>query len=382
MAALKEAYSSGNFGMAKSLIHRLAKEAATKGVGLVRHSAVGRLPYFFVRRATYNDKPNFNSKDLEKVKKLSGEALGRAVKIARALKARYDGGVKDLKTDNEESRGANENVFAPAYLQSDIIVKKGGDFSVRKVNIPDVGFFLSELGIEGVSEQCAALGREAAEAIDKSFGSGYIEILTGPEVVSGMGDVIETIEIEFLKNELERCGRNVVVSSDLKDGVKNLLLMDRAEISDRILSAAKFDGVVCRPDPFLKLVENEATTLQRIRLEYDSKIGLARSDLGNFFKAVKCDDGKQGERLNRIDEFLKSVGITDEIIYAEVAGQSSPISTIRHSAHGFEEILKRALEKLENGITIYGIPFKPEDAVVFGPDGPRYAEYRFLEVLE
>lgn len=397
-------YRQGNHQEASQTLHVLRAQARDAGLTPERRASVGR-DMFFCCRPISPESPIVVGEQLAQnvghvvntlvnnVTNLAGLAqqfvldgydIAHAIKMAEAAHA--DGEITEVHTDL-------------LYFQPDVLLRRDGTFEIEKINFPDVGLFLTQLDstdnsafatVQNIASQLAAeVCSVIADHTDR-----HLVIMTRDEVLANSEDTLEHKEITALQAGLITKGKEVSVHplstiADLPDGTSLVLLNVDPDSSDFAVLLTRFakGELQCFPNPFIKLFEDKATTLQHIPMT--GKV------LEKFLSIVapQAMDKPEGvlRKHQAIQKALAKGGIAqdvDIIYYAipDVRGTHHIIPAFRYDIRSFVEVAKQ-VDKLRNeGVpveTIYAIPipFGPEDAIIQGEDGPRLAGFRFMGVI-
>lgn len=274
------------------------------------------------------------------------------------------------------------------YFQPDCFVDRSGNIEVEKINMPDVGMFMTLLNrpsnpyLQTVVDANLKLKDKLKSTAAKFLQRDKIVLVTRPEVVRFGSDTLELMEIKALRNMLESIGKQVEVKTaaeyeSLGKDCEVLLLNVDAKEPDFGKFAAHIvkQGISCHADPLVYYFKDRATTLKTMQIP-------ARH-MEHFLQLIKPKDitVKNAENIyNRLQYIMKRFEMNDDIIYASISGYKMPVPVFKYSLHSFGQIYK-AYDRVRDenaAIQLSSVPLNRANAV-FEKDGqPRLAAYRFM----
>lgn len=277
------------------------------------------------------------------------------------------------------------------YFQPDCFVTNDGSIEVEKINIPDVGMFLTQFEPRGNAalEQVIAINqqiRENLETVMETYLPGHsVTLITRDEVVFQQVDTLEILEIEALRKSLEKLGKNVQVVplsriESLSQDTQLLLLniSVESEFFGKLVTKVVTQNSICYPDPLIKAFQEKATTLRRIELS-----GKKLETFINLIKPKELEPSNASHIHAGVLKYLEIAGIKEEVMYVSFEGLRTPIPIFKYSLHSFSQIYN-ALEKESvlgrkpEVIYFSPVPFSREKTPFTAHDGARLAAFRFM----
>jgi hypothetical protein len=357
--------------------------------------------FFFIRPTETNSPVEFSTTLIPEVKKRVRAALTAPESLAEYARkyiltgSSYQDALTLVAKTLKERGHTDYSGSGLLYFQPDCIVSNDGSVEVEKVNMPDVGFFLTQLDTQGnhpleqVVKVNNRLRDELTSVLDKQFPCQHITLVTRDEVLSARSDTLELLEIQALRQSLQKLGKAVAVvgisdSATLSSKTQVLMLNTYTESPAyaELVNKVVKEKIVCFPDPLLKAFQEKATTLKRIEV--------SGKRLNTFLNLIKPKDINESnaERLHmEIGKYLDMAGITDDILYISFEGLRTPVPVFQYSLHSFFQIYNAIERETKNGrkvdsIVISPVPFSRNSAVFRGSDGPRLAAFRFMFTQE
>ncbi|MFC1790041.1 hypothetical protein ACFLZP_01000 [Patescibacteria group bacterium] len=373
-------------------LERLEIACQAEGLTFRRSSAVGRLPFFFIRPAETAAGPI--RLPLRIAACVQQEVVSRISQVEQAARTATvsvrEGRSRTIEEIKEAGKKESLNCLGSSdqgviYCQPDVILRSDGTFELERLNIPDVGLFLTRIELEDavfspiqeVVQQLAKVVIEKIRAEIRRHPVQRVCILTRDPVLNADEDTLEIREIEVLTEALLGMDVEVRALSEvakISKGTFVLLLNVRPEapgFGDLLRKFAQGD-LLCYPDPFTLLFKDEFTSLPRRRLS-PSEMSVFR-EIADPRRNTSADYLRQ---LLALDGFLCRLGFSKEnIFYFHNGNRERAAAAFRYDPYGFA----LALNQFTNEGIVYleGLKFLPEEAVVIGPDGPRLAAFRFM----
>jgi hypothetical protein len=371
---------------------------AQSGLVLPNGENVGSKTGFFFIRPTETDSPTeFPLKLIPEVKRKVSQALLESESLAEYARQYlvqghpYSESIKMAEKAYIEQGHTSYTGSGLLYFQPDCFVSADGKIEVEKINMPDVGFFLTQIDTQGntplsqVQKVNQRLKNEVAECINKNLTGPHITLVTRDEVISQKSDTLELLEIKALTESIQKCGKEVRVIplsayESLTPQTQVMLLNVEVEdphfasLTEQIIG----NHITCYPDPLLKTFQENATTLK--------KVGLGGKRLDRFLSLIKPKDfgSSNVEKLQaEVFKYLEIAGIQEDIIYVHIAGTKTPLPLFRYSLHSFSQIYNALEKQLSNGqaveeIFFSPVPFNRENSVFSDQNGARLSAFRFM----
>lgn len=368
------------------------------GIETSRRAGVGRGEFFFFRPVQTQQDVVIGSDLSTRISEETERVISTIEKKATATKFYLQKGMS-LDEAKQAAQTAytmfSADVSGLQYFQPDVLIRNDGSFDIERINFPDLGLFLTKVQMKGENQTLQALQNMntaiADEVLDVVAQDVDITafLMTREAVLENDEDTLERLEIEAIGQGLQERGKDVIVTSlrqvdALPQGSTIVLLNISAEGEDyeRLLSRVALGELRCYPDPFIKLYEKEATTFKRLTLSGE------RMDA--FLQAATPSHLNKPIRVHRkyteIQDSLQQAGVDSDIIYFSTSATNGVfVPTFRYDVKSFSEIVKtvefaRQQGKQVDSITAIPVPFKREDAIMYGKDGPRLAVCRFMFV--
>ncbi|HEU0299222.1 MAG TPA: hypothetical protein VFR37_07210 [Longimicrobium sp.] len=355
-------------------------------VGSSRRDAdVGRGLFFFCN-ASATDAPIVVPEHVcLRVERAVNELLEPAQARAAHARALFRDGTPLHEALASARASADADPVEPAlYLQADLYLTADGEVHVEQVQLPDVGMFLCELPADGyaVLPQVQHVVRELRERTTELLGTlpSPAYLLTRPAVLHRHEDTLEHLEIQSLRTMAGRVGLDLRVGTSwdaarIPDGARVLLLNVDLEAPDCevLLARAARGEIICAPDPFLKLLWRDLTTLRRVAVR-----GRQLELLLQTIRPGGQMSGKSYHALHRgIERIYRHGRHTADILHVEVPGERTAVPTLRHSVHSFTSLYNTCSRNGFPDLHIREVPVGRENAVLHSDTGPHLAAFRF-----
>ncbi len=386
------AYAENNLGKTFGLMNEFVEQAEEKGVKLPDTAVGSRSGFFLINPVETGAVLSADTQPAVQ------EALMRVRSYAFVARQHIKAGVPFRQAialaarDPQSPQGIADDLL---YFQPDCFVDTDENVAIERINMPDVGFFLTEIEraknrpLEQVAQIVEKLKAQVGVAIEKHIATDHITIIVKDESLESSTDMLEVNETKSLTSMLEKIGFKVTVLGisqydAITDDTSVIVLNPDIESG----GYAAFTEKVVRadistfPDPLLKVFEHEATTLPTFQVA-----GRHLDKLLNLIRPKKIDKDNAPrihEELFRMLELGKVPSDTD-ILYAFVPGQKTPVPLFRYSLHSFAQLSNAVERSRKAGIDVSSIylravPFN-RDAAVFGDDkGKRLAAFRPMYV--
>ncbi len=396
-AEVQEQYQRGYYGEAYQTITKIRQVGDLNGIETTRRAGVGRQEFFFFRPVQVEEDVIIGGDLVDKISVKISEAVVRVERLAFAAKLAFKSGlsIKDAIRKAYEI----EDFITPInpsllYFQPDILIRKDGSFDIERINIPDLGMFLTEIKksipnqtLQEIQDINSKIKEVVLNKIADQTDGGII-LITRDEVLQNCEDTLERLEIQAITRGLLTRGKSISVSSlgniaDLPNGCSIVLLNVSPEANgyELLLSRVANGEIQCYPDPFIKLFEKEATTFERKTI--DEPI------LSKFLRIIEPQamDKKEGvyAKYLAIQNAMRQGDIDADVVYFAINDSDNYISTFRYDVRSFFEVYKavekeRRKDRKITSLIAIPLPFQPSDAVMEGNDGPRLAVFRFMFV--
>lgn len=397
IGGVQKYYLSGSYREAFEVIQGLREKSLEVGIETTRKAGVGRGEFFFFRPIEMQDKLIIGKDLTDAISLKTQEIIDKIERLARLTKqyvrqglSIQDAMVRAEKTKEDIYFGDREKGLL--YFQSDVLLRNDGSFDIEKINMPDLGMFLTQIdfpnngSLHEIQKINGVIKKEILDTVANSIGQDVV-FITRDEVLDNCEDTLEQLEIATFGEGLRVKGKSVRVRSlksvrDLPSGSSIILFNVDSQNSDfeNLLYRVAAGEIQCFPNPFIKLFEKDATTFARRKIKGQV--------LDKFLKIITPSalDKPEGvySKYVSINNALKLGGINEDIIYFSVNGNSI-IPAFRYDVKSFSEVYKavenaRKRDEDVSEIIAIPVPFKPNDAVIEGKDGPRLAVFRFAFV--
>ncbi len=395
---IKTEFMHNNYRKTAELVAQFQVLGSQAGLIFPTGENVGsKTGFFFIRPTETNAQTEFPVTLLPKVQERVKQALTEPESLAEYSRRfildgyTYQEALARAKQTYKDHGPTAYHGAGLLYFQPDCFVSNDGSIEVEKINMPDVGLFLTQFEAKGnrpleqVIQTNKRLSIEIEKVLLESFPENHITLMTRDEVLSQSSDTLEVLEIQALCLILKNIGKTVEMSSlsrasNLKKGTQILLLnvsTDAPEYEALVTRVVRED-LVCFPDPLLKAHEDKSSTMRRIEL--------TGKKLEKFLDLIKPKDinSSNAENLHSaIFKYLDLAEISEDIIYVSFDGINTPLPVFRYSLHSFFQIynaLEKAVQTKRRIDCLYfsPVPFKRDTAVFQGADGPRLSAFRFM----
>lgn len=399
---VKKHYQTGDYRRAYESITKIRGIGAVHGIETTRRAGVGRQEFFFFRPVQINEPLVVGEDLINVISEKTQEIVSRVERLAIITKGLVGVGmpladaVRFAHEFSENEVYTNADTRGMLYFQPDVLLRSDGTFDIERVNMPDLGMFLTHPYISTpfqnetfgkIRELNEEIKEEVVGVIAASVGKNVI-LLTRDEVQLNSEDILEQLELSAIGEGLRQRGKEVSMEilsnvNTIPSGSSMLLfnvLLESPGYEDLLYRVARGE-LHCYPDPFAKLFEKEGTTFERKNV--------SGPVLDKFLKiiapsALDKPEGVQAKYMT-IQKALRIGGIDSDIVYFSANGNGTYVPTFRYDVKSFLEVYKAVENMRRQGkdvstITAIPIPFQPKDAIVEGSDGPRIAVFRFMFV--
>ncbi len=328
-----------------------------------REAEKGRTPFFFIRPAQLSSPIVFGHDVMEKVTREVEVLLGRVEKLA-----------------TEKAGQTLPDNFL--YFLADVFVTTDGEVVVEKLYFPDVGFFMTELPLDG------SIAREVQEVVrgiqgqvfEKALGrvcSRVVYIVTRDEVLERREDVLEILEIKSISRKFCAAGIAVEVKGvsqvgEIPAGAICLLLNINAGDAVLLLERYGRGELICYPSPYLQMASRELSGL--------TESIVPSQFMEKFLGLIGCnpkDDYAAEGVVSQIDASLsRHGGITSELLHVEVNGREI-VPVHRRIHHSWKRLANRVDDPSQAILKIREIPINARNSMVTSTTGPRLHSFRF-----
>lgn len=392
---IQEAFEKNDYRTTAVLVNKFQFMAAEQGLALHDGAHVGsKSGFFFIRPAEADRKVEFPIAKIPQLREKIDEALNKSLSLAE-----YTGELLSQGISFEQAVAKAEKKYAEQgakdytgqgllYFQPDCFVDGQGNIEVEKINMPDVGLFMTMLNrpSNGNLQQTVnanlflkdRLKSTAAQFLQKD----KVVLLTREEVVNSRSDSLELLEIRALQQMLRSIGKEVEVRTlnDYESLNKNqdVLLLN---VNSRDKNYGKFAehiarrGINCLADPLVYYFKDRATTLKTMQIPSEY--------MEHFMQLIKPKDitARNAENIyNRLQYIMKRFDMSEDIVYAKISGYNMPVPAFKYSLHSFGQIYK-AYEKSaakNKTVELSAVPLNQENAVFYGQGKPRLSAFRFM----
>lgn len=376
---VREMYREYRLGECAGAIGELAAH-----VGYARRDAdVGRGLFFFCNASAADEPVTIPEHVCVEVERIVNALMERAQGKAAHAKALYRDGMP--LPEALASAEAAEPVERPLYFQADVYLTLDGDVQVDQIQLPDLGLFLTQLSPDGydilprVQRIVGDLRARTMEMLATLPSPTYL--LTRPAVLESCEDTLEQLEIRALRRMAREVCLDLRVGTPadvagLPAGAQVLLLnVDLGSpASEALLRRTARGEIACTPDPFLKLLSPELTTLRRVPVR--------GKQLERFLRTIRAGgqmNAKSYHAFHRgIDQIYHHGGHTADVLHVEVPGERTPSPTLRHSVHSFTSLYNTCSRNGFPDLWIRDVPVNRQNAIVHGDTGPHVAAFRFF----
>lgn len=392
---IQNAFECNDYRKTSILVNKFKTEAEASGLMLHDGTHVGsKSGFFFIRPAETEQPTRFPLEKIPALREKIDEALNKSLSLAEytrhGLKQNlpFTEAVARAERQYQENGGTNYTDRGTLYFQPDCFVDNQGNIEVEKINMPDVGLFMTLLN----RPQNACLNQVVKANLDlkdriKKTAASFLEkdcitLITREEVLTQKADTLEILEIKALRNMLQELGKTVEIKtlSDYNNLNKQseILLLN---VDNRHPDFGKFTETIvrqdlnCYADPLLYYFKDRATTLKTMQIP--------GKNLEQFLQLIKPKDitAKNAENIyQRLQYLMKRFDMNEDILYANISGYKMPIPVFKYSLHSFGQIHK-AYEKIADKnatITLSAVPTTTDNAIFHRDGQPRLSAFRFM----
>lgn len=393
--AIQNSFEKNDYRKTAILVNKFKTLAAESGLNMHDGSCVGSKSGFFFIRPTETDYPTqFPVDKLPQLRQKIDEALNKTLSKAQYARnfirqgMNFDAAVAKAEAAYREQGDTDYQNNGALYFQPDCFVDNKGSIEVEKINMPDVGMFMTMLNrpsnqpLQNVVNANLRLKDKLKQVAARFLQKDEIVLLTRDEVINARSDSLELLEIKSLKNMLESIDKKVVVKSlsdyEQINRQQEILLLNVCQDDKNYAKFAEHiikNDIGCYADPLIYYFKDEATTLKTARVP--------STHMQQFLQLIKPKEINQKNAENiyqRLQYIMKRFDMNEDILYAHVSGYKMPIPVFKYSMHSFGQIHK-AYEKLNNPqaqISLSAVPLNQSNAVFYKNGQPRLAAYRFM----
>ena len=393
--AIQNSFEKNDYRKTAVLVNKFKTLAAVSGLNMHDGNCVGSKSGFFFIRPTETDCPTqFPIDKLPQLRQKIDEALNKTLSKAQYARnfirqgMNFETAVAKAEIAYREQGDTNCQNNNILYFQPDCFVDNKGNIEVEKINMPDVGMFMTMLNrpsnqpLQNVVNANLMLKDKLKQVAARFLQKDEIVLLTRDEVINARSDSLELLEIKSLKNMLESIDKKVVVKSlsdyEQINRHQEILLLNVCQDDKNYAKFAEHiikNDIGCYVDPLIYYFKDEATTLKTARVP--------STHMQQFLQLIKPKEinPKNAENIyQRLQYIMKRFDMNEDILYAHISGYKMPIPVFKYSMHSFGQIHK-AYEKLNNPqaeISLSAVPLNRGNAVFYKNGQPRLAAYRFM----
>lgn len=394
-AKLQDSFERNDYKKTAALVNKFTLLAEREGFKLHTGENVGsKSGFFFIRPAETNTSARFPVEKLPQLRDKIDEAVNKTFSLAEYAKeeiragSEFSAAVKQAEHRYEEQGGCRYSGEGLLYFQPDCFVDHQGNIEVEKINMPDVGMFLTMLNrpqnecLQKVADANRSLKDRLKQTAARFLIKDEITLITRDEVVEQRSDTLEILEIKALTSLLKSIGKEVKVKKlseyeNIGNNSEILLLnvdnkhKDFAPFAENVIRK----DIRCYPDPMVYYFKERASTLQTMRIPHKY--------MEQFMQLIKPKEitARNAENIyNRLQYVMKRFDMNEDIVYANISGYRMPVPVFKYSLHSFGQIYK-ACEKtmMQNPeISLSKVPVHQDNAVFFGNGKPRLSAFRFM----
>lgn len=394
-AEVQDAFEKNDYRKTAALANKFRFEAEVAGIKLHDGEHVGsKSGFFFIRPAAAERAVEFPLAKLPQLREKIDEALNKTLSLAEYTRRNikegmsFDAAAAKARQEYAEQGGISYSEKGLLYFQPDCFVDNQGNIEVEKVNMPDVGMFMTMLNrlsnpyLQKVVAANLDLKDRLKNTAGKFLEKESITLLTRDEVLNYHSDSLELLEIQALKKMLESIGKKVnirALSGAEAIGRNEEVLLLNVDAQDRhfgkFAERAVKEDICCYADPLAYYFKDHATTLKTMQVP--------AKNMEQFLQLIKPKDinAKNSENIyNRLQYIMKRFDMNEDILYANVSGCKMPIPVFKYSLHSFGQIYK-AYEKNNDKdaqISLSAVPVNRDNAVFYGNGKPRLSAFRFM----
>lgn len=393
--AIQKSFEKNDYNKTAILVNKFTTLAKSLGLDMHNGEHVGSKSGFFFIRPTATDRPtHFPIEKIPHLKAKIDEALNKSLSLAEYTREYLRSGKNFLEATTlarqkyAEKGGKDYQDNGLLYFQPDCFVDNRGNVEVEKINMPDVGMFMTMLNrpsngaLQNVVNANLDLKDRLKQTCADFLTKDEIVLITRDDVLDYKADTLELLEIKALKDMLHSIGKQVSVKSlsdyeSLNKSQEILLLNVNADNKDygKFAEHIVKQELTCYADPLVYYFKDEATTLKTMEIPHEH--------MEHFLQLIKPKDinAKNAENIyNRLQYIMKHYDMNEDILYANISGYKMPVPVFKYSLHSFGQIYK-AYEKMNNPagkIKLSSVPVNSDNAIFYGKDAPRLAAYRFM----
>lgn len=394
-AQIQKAFEKNDYRKTAALVNKFQYMAAEQGLSLHNGEHVGsKSGFFFIRPAETERNVQFPITKIPQLRQKIDEALSKSLSLAEYSRELMDAGMPfEQAVVGAEQKYAEQGAKdyygkGLLYFQPDCFVDKTGNIEVEKINMPDVGLFMTMLNrpsnsnLQRVVDANLQLKDRLKATAAKFLQKDKVVLMTREEVVDFRSDSLELLEIKALQKMLQSIGKEVAVKT-LRDyqslNKEQEVLLLNVDSHDK--NFGKFvehihqKDISCLADPLIYYFKDRATTLKTMQIP--------AKHMEQFMQLIKPKDitSKNAENIyQRLQYLMKRFDMNEDIIYAKVSGYQMPVPAFKYSLHSFGQIYK-AYEKSaaqNKTVELSAVPLNRENAVFYGDDKPRLSAFRFM----
>lgn len=392
---IQKAFEKNDYRTTAVLVNKFRFMAAEQGLALHDGTHVGsKSGFFFIRPAATDRNVQFPIDKIPQLRAKIDEALNKSLSLAAYTKENlsermnFERAVAEAEKKYREQGGKEYQGQGLLYFQPDCFVDNQGNIEVEKINMPDVGLFMTMLNrpsndnLQRVAAANIELKNRLKSAAATFLQNDKVVLITREEVINCRSDSLELLEIKALQQMLQSIGKEVQIktpadyeSIDKKQDVLLLNADSRDKHFGKFAEHIVRRGINCLADPLVYYFKDRATTLKTIQVP--SKY------MDQFMQLIKPKDitARNAENIyNRLQYIMKRFDMSEDIVYAKVSGYNMPIPAFKYSLHSFGQIYK-AYEKSaarNKMVELSAVPLNQDNAVFYGQGKPRLAAFRFM----
>lgn len=392
---IQKSFQKNDYKKTALLVNKFKYLANESGLRMHSGEHVGsKSGFFFIRPAVAEENVEFPISKIPQLKEKIDEALNKSLSLAEYTKQflrekhSFEQAVMLAEAKYLQNGNIDYQGDGLLYFQPDCFVDKNGRIEVEKINMPDVGMFMTLLTqtknpyLQRVVDANLILKDKLKQAAQKFFDKDHIVLITRPEVVEFSSDTLEIMEIKALRSMLESIGKKVEVKSleeyETIDKNSEVLLLNvdaKDKNYGKFASHIIHNDIHCFSDPLVYYFKDKATTLQTMQIP--------AKHMEHFLQLIKPKDitAKNAENIyERLQYIMKRFDMKDDIIYASISGYKMPIPVFKYSLHSFGQIYK-AYDKVKAQnpvIQLSGVPVNEENAVFEKNGAPILSAFRFM----
>lgn len=392
---IQKAFEHNDYRKTAILVNKFQTEATQAGLAVHNGSHIGSKSGFFFIRPTMTEQPTqFPLEKIPALREKINEALNKSLSLAEystsSIKQGYSfaEAIKRAETRYVEQGAIDYSGRGALYFQPDCFVDKHGNIEIEKINLPDVGMFMTMISrpsnqpLTDVIDANWQLKNRIKKIAASLLEHDQVTLVTREEVLNHKSDTLEILEIKALKELLNNLGKEVNVKTlhdyqSLNQHSDILLLNvdnhhpDFANFAETVIKK----DLSCPTDPLVYYFKDRATTLKTIQIP--------SKNLEQFLQLIKPKDinTKNAENIyQRVQYLMNHFDMNEDILYANVSGCKMPIPVFKYSLHSFGQIHK-AYEKnatKDSTISLSAVPTNIDNAIFQKNGQPRLSAFRFM----